>query len=100
MVNSGNQLVSDSHGLLQDWCEIPQHWFIYQKSNSVNHGVNDGVINGSHVHRVVNRLRVNNRLKIRFLQEPISLALEVDSNIDNNTYMNINSDTSEHVKYW
>ena len=46
MVNSGNQLVSASHGLLQDWCEIPQHWFIYQKSNSVNDGVNDGVIIG------------------------------------------------------
>ena len=46
MVNSGNQLVSASQGLLQDWSEIPQHWFIYQKSNSVNHGVNDGVING------------------------------------------------------
>ena len=46
MVNSGNQLVSASHGLLQDWYEIPQHWFIYQQSNSVNHGVNNGVING------------------------------------------------------
>ena len=46
LVNSGNQLVLASHALLQDWCEIPQHWFIYQKSNRVNHGVIDDVING------------------------------------------------------
>ena len=39
MVNSGNQLVSASHGLHQDWFEIPQHWFMYKKSNRVNHSV-------------------------------------------------------------
>ena len=42
---------------------------------------------------MVNRLRVNNRVRIRFFQEPFSLALEVNSNKDNDIYMDINSDT-------
>ena len=29
MVNSGNQLVSASHGLLQDWCLICIYMYIY-----------------------------------------------------------------------
>ena len=53
MVNSGNQLVLASHGLLQDWCEIPQHWFIYQKSNRVNHSVINGVINGFNIYKYI-----------------------------------------------
>ena len=42
---------------------------------------------------MVNRLRVNNRVRIRFLQEPFLLALEVNNNKDNDIDIDINSDT-------
>ena len=46
---------------------------------------------------MVNRLRVNNRVRIKFLQEPFSLALEVNKNKDSDIDNDINSDMKLEV---